>query len=369
MNLGRRALLVVLTLAAGSAAADPVLPCIWDFEIDYDSLGTHWRADYNTTIICFRWENIAGAEYYQLFVKNNGAYPDYVKVRDHIQQIDWLVWQCASVDLATPPIFDIYSGDTTATGEPLVTPFADGTEINFVVRAANQAGVGPFSPPITIADESAPAFGLEQLTSADNSDEATTAELVVRLHNLSDGPMEFLDTIMTQFVETEPGSTFLPSGDDVEWQWPADRIQATASIALPAGGSAVGLSVIVGLRDGSSNESADTVLLVEDVGLSVDDNRPRVPLTFSLAQNHPNPFNAMTSIAYDLPVAVHVRIEVFNVLGRRAATLVDSDQPAGHHRVIWDGTNRLGKTVSSGVYFYKIEAGDFTTTKKMLLLK
>ena len=94
-----------------------------------------------------------------------------------------------------------------------------------------------------------------------------------------------------------------------------------------------------------------------------------LPKQFALFQNYPNPFNSGTVINYDLPVKARVRIEVFNILGQRVTTLTDGEQPAGHHRVMWDGTSSQGKAVASGVYFYKIQANDFSTTKKMMLLK
>jgi predicted outer membrane repeat protein len=89
-----------------------------------------------------------------------------------------------------------------------------------------------------------------------------------------------------------------------------------------------------------------------------------LPLKVSLSQNHPNPFNPSTIIQYDLPRAADVRLEIFDILGRRIETLIDARQEAGHHTAIWDG-----KDNSSGIYFYRIKAGDYTETKKMLLLR
>jgi PKD repeat protein len=94
-----------------------------------------------------------------------------------------------------------------------------------------------------------------------------------------------------------------------------------------------------------------------------------IPQTFSLAQNYPNPFNARTVIRYSLPQDSKVEITIYNILGRKVKTLVNEHQQAGYKTVIWDGTNQKDRTVASGVYFYKIKAGDFTSSKKMLLLK
>ncbi len=92
--------------------------------------------------------------------------------------------------------------------------------------------------------------------------------------------------------------------------------------------------------------------------------RSTLPTVFALNQNYPNPFNPLTTITYALPSATHVTLEVYNVLGQRVATLVDEQQAAGEHTATWDANH-----FSSGVYFYRIQTGEATETKKMLLLK
>ncbi len=93
------------------------------------------------------------------------------------------------------------------------------------------------------------------------------------------------------------------------------------------------------------------------------------PAAFTLAQNYPNPFNPVTEIMYNLSSACHVRLEVYNVLGQRVATLVNEHQAAGGKVVDWNGKDTVGNTVASGVYFYKIQAGSFVEMKKMILLR
>ncbi len=104
---------------------------------------------------------------------------------------------------------------------------------------------------------------------------------------------------------------------------------------------------------------------------SIEDDRNARELvtSFELYPNHPNPFNASTVIKYDLPRTSKVTIIIYNILGQEVTTLVDEEQPAGHHQVMWGSTNAHGKTVSSGVYFYRIEAGGFVSSRKMMLLK
>lgn len=94
-----------------------------------------------------------------------------------------------------------------------------------------------------------------------------------------------------------------------------------------------------------------------------------LPREYALDQNYPNPFNPTTQLAFALPKAGHVRMDVFNVLGQKVTTVVDGEYPAGNHTVTWDGTNSSGGSVSSGVYFYRIEADSFSKTRKMMLLK
>ncbi|KAA3596272.1 MAG: T9SS C-terminal target domain-containing protein [Calditrichaeota bacterium] len=94
-----------------------------------------------------------------------------------------------------------------------------------------------------------------------------------------------------------------------------------------------------------------------------------IPSKYSLSQNYPNPFNPSTRINYSIPENSFVKLEVFNILGRKVKTLVSNVQKSGNYSVKWNGLNDENKLVSSGVYFYRIESGDFVSIKKMLLLK
>jgi len=88
-----------------------------------------------------------------------------------------------------------------------------------------------------------------------------------------------------------------------------------------------------------------------------------------MSQNIPNPFNPKTTIGYLLPSEASVKLEVFDVRGRRVVTLRDEITPAGTHRVMWNGEDRYGNPVSSGFYYYRLTAGKKTLQRKMLLLK
>jgi hypothetical protein len=94
-----------------------------------------------------------------------------------------------------------------------------------------------------------------------------------------------------------------------------------------------------------------------------------VPLEFDLAQNYPNPFNPSTTIEFTVSSAMNITLRVYNLLGQEVALLVDGKLNAGKHRLNWDGKNRQGLSVSTGVYLYRLIAGDRIETRKMLLLK
>ena len=93
------------------------------------------------------------------------------------------------------------------------------------------------------------------------------------------------------------------------------------------------------------------------------------PEAFALANNYPNPFNPETTIKYALPDPVDVRLEIYNMLGQQVRTLVAEPQNAGRYTVRWDATNESGHSLSTGIYFYRLVAGEFHKVEKMLLLK
>ncbi len=123
-------------------------------------------------------------------------------------------------------------------------------------------------------------------------------------------------------------------------------------IALPFGGSAV---------------HAGTYFLLDDLALggTSDVAEPSArPIQYQLDQNYPNPFNPSTTIRFGLPHQSYVRLVVFNALGQEVASLASEEMSAGYHAVRFDGSR-----LSSGVYFYRIQAGNFSATRQLMLLK
>ena len=93
-----------------------------------------------------------------------------------------------------------------------------------------------------------------------------------------------------------------------------------------------------------------------------------LPDGFALGQNYPNPFNPSTIIPYQIPASAHVRLEVFNLLGQRLATLVDGERQAGAHTARWDATDAAGRAVGAGVYIYRLSSGGQTVSRRMVLV-
>jgi len=159
---------------------------------------------------------------------------------------------------------------------------------------------------------------------------------------------------------------------------------ATGPFSLPPSsqdGVEVAFAILAGdnLADLQANTAAaqskyNTIVAVEEDAFAV-----AVPKVFSLSQNYPNPFSAKggsasggnpeTSIQFGIPKASHVCIAIYNLLGQKIITLVDTKKELGFHTIHWDGTDNYGSQVSSGVYIYRIEAGDYTCSKKLLLLR
>jgi len=132
------------------------------------------------------------------------------------------------------------------------------------------------------------------------------------------------------------------------------------SFALTAGAHTLKLT--------SSNLNVDYVQLIQETVLSVGRDH-LLPAGYALAQNYPHPFNPVTTIRYTIPRGEMVKLAVYNILGQHVTTLVNERTGPGTYSVIWNGTDMAGRMVSSGVYFYRIKAGDFIQVRKFTLLK
>jgi predicted lipoprotein with Yx(FWY)xxD motif len=116
-------------------------------------------------------------------------------------------------------------------------------------------------------------------------------------------------------------------------------------------------------RNGNNFDIYETGFNISGL-VSTGNNGLLIPDEFSISQNYPNPFNPSTTINYQLPIAGNVKISIYDALGKNVGTLVNKSQNAGNYNIEWNAAN-----LPSGVYIYKIEAGSFTSTKKMMLIK
>ncbi|MCF7805301.1 MAG: T9SS type A sorting domain-containing protein [Candidatus Marinimicrobia bacterium] len=124
-----------------------------------------------------------------------------------------------------------------------------------------------------------------------------------------------------------------------QWQWNEDTIQTTVSMAL---------------------------IYPQPVGVM---DETTIPDKYTLQQNYPNPFNPTTTLRYGLPQNAYVQFIIYDLAGRKVKMLVQEQQSAGWYQVQWNGTNDLGQSVSTGVYFYRLEVGDFVDVKKVVYMK
>jgi hypothetical protein len=118
--------------------------------------------------------------------------------------------------------------------------------------------------------------------------------------------------------------------------------------------------------DVHGNESGFALLTPDGV---TGTDTPKAPVATYLAQNYPNPFNPMTRIAFGLSAPGHVSLRIYDVAGRLVRMLADGSRPAANYAEVWDGKDASGRTVASGIYFCRLDAGSFTQTRKMILLR
>ena len=104
------------------------------------------------------------------------------------------------------------------------------------------------------------------------------------------------------------------------------------------------------------------------MSLKVGEGVP-LPKEFALGQNYPNPFNPVTRIMVEMPKDAVVDVAVYDIVGRRVATILSGEQAAGYHLVEWNGQNASGQSVSSGMYFVRMTSEQFTAVRKVMLMK
>lgn len=225
-----------------------------------------------------------------------------------------------------------------------------GNEIRTVIGSVSARFVSPYSvggPPPPV-----PGFGLETGSILFGSlDPGAVASDTVTVSNPGQAELQ-VDSVFSDhpaFTVTPPEFS-VPSGGTAD-------ITVTFSETTP--GSYSGNIIFTH----NAVSSPDTLQVFADVVVGID-NPSTVPVSYKLYRNYPNPFNPVTTIRYDLKQDGSVKLRVFNTLGQEVRTLVNTWQKAGQYEIRMDGTD-----LASGVYFYRLESGDFVKTLKMLLIK
>ena len=209
----------------------------------------------------------------------------------------------------------------------------------------------------------------------DENELSDTTDFTLTVNAVNDAPVANNDTIMVDHNTDYVGQI---SWSDVD----GDMEFSCNLLSNPSNGTATvsveGSFVYSPTTDYSGSDSftftvcdnslCDTAtVLITIHSLSLDETS--LPTEFALRQNYPNPFNPVTTLRYDIPENSHVTITIYDMLGRQVKTLINQTQDAGYKSLIWDATNDYGKPVSAGIYLYQIQAGEYISTKKMVLLK
>jgi hypothetical protein len=287
------------------------------------------------------------------------------------------------------PEFDI---GPTSSGSPKGIPTTDNW-INFedlVIFAINFAAVSPslkIAPIFADQDVSGP-LALSLVMPPGELEMGKEFEVKVLLRNnpgtvksihfvlpYDPSQLEFIRVDRSDGLKGAPCPVFFDGRD-------TDR-QVDVSLALLGGKTTIGgsgeiasitfkllekrdLSLSFSLIDLRDGENCKLSAGQEDAGHEAPS---QVPSSYGLSQNYPNPYNPHTQIAYQLPQAGMVSLKIYNIKGELVRTLIEEYKPAGYHTVTWDGKNEDGMEVSSGIYFYRMVSGDFSATKKMVMIK
>ena len=188
------------------------------------------------------------------------------------------------------------------------------------------------------------------------------------------------DPEVLAYVGTEVENSILGAGEFAEGQLVSNKDGLVSLVAYGDVGTEGDLGLSLLFRSLREIEDSYVEIVAGELrdgnyGLNSLDNPVSVliqtrPEAFALRNNFPNPFNPETTLKYDMPEAGEVKLVVYNMLGQAVRTLVNERQTAGRYTVGWDATNEHGQSMSSGIYFYRVQvAGEFTDVKKMLLLK
>ena len=215
-----------------------------------------------------------------------------------------------------------------------------------------------------------PWAGCESLHGSDIgtfSLDATNSTLKIMVYKtvISDVGLKFVIPTSGSLGEIKVANTVTNAWEELTFDF-------SSHIGLP---EAIGIDQIVVFPDFNlGGRTQDNIIYFDNISfysnsVGVDNRNETFLQGFAIEQNFPNPFNPVTTLRYNLPENGHVNIIIYDMLGREVKTMINQTHDAGYKSIQWNATNNHGEPVSAGVYLYKIQAGEYTSTKKMVLLK
>ncbi|MDF1544720.1 MAG: T9SS type A sorting domain-containing protein [bacterium] len=255
------------------------------------------------------------------------------------------------------------TGDSTVWTWNQGSGFADEYDIRF--RATNECGgTGDTVVHISILPNQEPIVNLNTFNSRKGLETGDTTYYVrgdtVVVTMITTDP-EDSSMVLTMLDSLPTGASFIDNGNGI-------GVFTFYSDQAPKGVYELFFKAEDGCGFTNSSITVIDTAMMGSTGIYADGEK-FLPEVYDLQQNYPNPFNPTTTITMDIPKASRVSLDLFNVLGQRIRRLVDQDLSPGRYHIAWDGTNESGNSVATGIYFYRIEAADYTQTKKMLLMK
>jgi hypothetical protein len=201
-----------------------------------------------------------------------------------------------------------------------------------------------------------------------DSPEATANPEIVRVRISLSNPVDvyavqLMSTSNFDLMSIDAVNASLPGGWEMRWNVVGNQLRIAAAGTTPLSGGEIG-SIIVHLKNREGRVSFSTEALLNENNQSLGTVEvATIPTVFALEQNYPNPFNPSTTIRYDLPKSANVSLNIYNTLGQLMTTLVDEKKESGYYAVQWYAN------VPSGIYFYRLQTGEYAETKKMILLR
>ena len=287
----------------------------------------------------------------------------------------------SSTDDGTIVSWDWDFGDaTTGTGETVSHTYdASGTYSVTLTVTDDLGATGSVTQDVEVTDPSAATLHVESITTIINRDGGPgVAESTVLILDQDQNPVEGA-TVSGTFSGDLSGTDTAVTDENGEALLVSDEFSARARdlgiciddvthatlVYDPAQNADAGFACTSAAPSVSSAHSAGDSMQKDEIAT----DEPIIPTEFALNGNYPNPFNPTTTIQFDLPEASSVRLEVYDMMGRRVATLVNGELGAGSYESIWDARNDAGIQVASGVYVYLLQAGSFKAVKQMVLMK